>query len=229
VITHLACIMDGNRRWAAMNGLPAAHGHREGALAVKRVIDFCLEKGISYLSLYTFSLENFKRSETEKSFLFDILAQEAIQELAALKEKNIRVKFIGDRTLFPAHLIPVCDNVEQETAHLDTLQLNILFCYGGRQEIISGIKTIITASKKGLFCDDSLSEETFKHYLWSGDIPDPDIIMRTGGAQRLSNFLLYQAAYSELYFLDCMWPEIGTEHLERMLLFFNQCKRNFGK
>jgi undecaprenyl diphosphate synthase len=229
VITHLACIMDGNRRWASKNGLPSVQGHQEGAQAVKRVIDFCLEKGISYLSLYTFSLENFKRSETEKNFLFGLLAQEAANDLAMLKEKKIRVRFIGDKSLFPAHLMPICDMVEQETAYFDALQINVLFCYGARQEIVSGIKQIIHDVKAGIISEDALSDESFKSYLWTGDMPDPDIVMRTGGAQRLSNFLLYQVAYSELYFLDCMWPEVQREHLERMMLFFNQCKRNFGK
>ncbi len=221
--------MDGNRRWAHKNGMPAVQGHQEGAQAVKRVIDFCLEKNISYLSLYTFSLENFKRSETEKNFLFDILAQEAANELDTLKNKKIRVRFIGDKTLFPAHLAPVCAKVEQETANFDALQINILFCYGARQEIVHGIKQVIRDIKAGVISEESLSEDSFKRYLWTDDMPDPDIIIRTGGAQRLSNFLLYQAAYSELYFLDCMWPDMHNEHLERMLLFFNQCKRNFGK
>ena len=141
--------MDGNRRWAKNNGLPAVQGHREGAQAAKRVINFCLEKGISYLSLYTFSTENFKRSETEKNFLFDILAQEALAELDTLKKKNIRVRFIGDRTLFPVHLVSVCEKVEQETAGSDTLQINLLFCYGGRQEIVSGIKRALQDIKQG--------------------------------------------------------------------------------
>jgi undecaprenyl diphosphate synthase len=220
--------MDGNRRWAKNNGLPATHGHREGAQAVKRVIDFCLEKSIAYLSLYVFSTENFKRSETEKSFLFDILAQEAVNELDVFKQKNIRIRFVGDRTLFPVHLIPLCEKVERETADLKGLQINLLFCYGARQEIISGIKGVIEAVKQGALSLDMLSEESLKKYLWTDDMPDPDIIVRTGGAQRLSNFLLYQAAYSELYFLDCMWPDVHAEHLENMLLYFDQCKRNFG-
>lgn len=220
--------MDGNRRWAKQNGLPATKGHYEGAQAVKRVINFCLEKGISYLSLYTFSVENFKRSETEKTFLFDLLAQETLAEVDTLKKKNVRIRFVGDRTLFPAHLIPVCEQVEQETEHCEKLQINLLFCYGACQEIVHGIKQVVHDIKAGLLAQDALSEDSFKRYLWTDGIPDPDIIVRTGGAQRLSNFLLYQAAYSELYFFDCMWPEIDTEHLERMLLFFNQCKRNFG-
>jgi len=220
--------MDGNRRWAQKNGLPLVRGHHEGAQAAKRVINFCIEKGIPYLSLYTFSTENFKRSEIEKNFLFDILAQEAINELDTLKKKNIRVRFVGDKALFPAHLVPVCEKVEQETAHLNALQINILFCYGSRQEIVSGIKHVISDIKAGLLTEDALTEDSFNRYLWTDNTPDPDIVVRTGGAQRLSNFLLYQAAYSELYFFDCMWPDIATEHLERMLLFFNQCKRNFG-
>lgn len=220
--------MDGNRRWAASHGLPAMQGHREGAQAAKRVINFCLEKGISYLSLYTFSTENFKRSETEKNFLFDILAQEALAELDTLKKKNIRVRFVGDRDLFPAHLVPVCEKVERETMGFNTLQINLLFCYGARQEIVSGIKRVIQDIKTGQLAEDALSEDSFTRYLWTNGTPGPDIVVRTGGAQRLSNFLLYQAAYSELYFLDHMWPEIQAEHLENMMLFFNQCKRNFG-
>lgn len=225
---HLACIMDGNRRWAQQHGLVPWQGHKKGIDTVRRIISFCLEKNISYLSLYVFSIENFSRSDEEKSFLFNILAHEAFSELSQLKEQGVRVRFIGDRELFPSHLRSLTDTVELETKSLSALHLNLLFCYGGRQELVTGIKKIVQDVKDGRILVDSICQEVVSRYLWTDGIPDPDIIVRSGGMQRLSNFLLYQAAYSELYFLDCFWPDIQKEHLEKIMKFFNQSKRNFG-
>lgn len=228
MIQHLACIMDGNRRWAKKKGWLPWHGHREGVQAAKRVMQFCLEKQISHLSLYTFSTENLKRSDIEKKFLFTTLVQEAHQELPLLKEKGIRVQFIGDRTLFPEAVIPMCNQVEQETAEGKNLTVHLLFFYGARQEIIGGVKKIISNIKNGLISEDDITSEYFSKQLWTSEIPEPDIIVRTGGMRRLSNFLLYQAAYSELFFLDCLWPDVQSEHLEQAVSFFNNSQRNFG-
>lgn len=228
MIKHLACIMDGNRRWARLQGKLPILGHQEGVQAGRRVIQFCLEKKIPYLSFYTFSIENFRRSAQEKDFIFNIVATQGLQEVEKLRQEGVRIRFVGDRTLFPQSLISVCDTLEQQTQHCTVLQVNLLFCYGARQEIIGGIKKIIQQVKAGVLDENDINEESLRHYLWTHDFPDPDLIIRTGGVSRLSNFLLYQAAYSELYFLDCLWPDVGAQQLEQAVSFFDNAQRNFG-
>jgi|ERR1700733_9351468 len=227
-LNHLACIMDGNRRWAKRQGLMPWYGHGQGIETVQRVIAFCLEKQIKYLSLYTFSLENFLRSEQENSFLFDLMLKEAQKGADIFKQRGIRLRFVGDRTLFPASLQPLLDSLEQETAHCDVLTVNMLFCYGSRQEVASAVKKIAVQVKQGLLREDDITPELISTHLWTGLIPDPDLIIRTGGFSRLSNFLLYQSAYSELQVLDCMWPDLTTDHLQNAYDVFVNCKRNFG-
>lgn len=228
MIKHLACIMDGNRRWAKRRGWFPWLGHRQGVDAVRAAVDFCLKNNIPFLSLYTFSIENFKRSVREKSFLFNLMIRTIEKERKTLIERGIKVRFLGDRTLFPENVRCACDQLEQETASLTNLNLNLLFCYGARQEIVSGIKGVIKQVKAGLVTEDDITVDTVFDHLWTGSLPDPDLIVRTGGVRRLSNFLLYQAAYSELCFLDCLWPELTEEHLEGAVKEFEQCKRNFG-
>lgn len=220
--------MDGNRRWAKKQGLAAAYGHRQGVEAVKCAVDFCLKKHIPHLSLYTFSIENNQRSMDEKNYLFELMISEATKGIEEFIANHIKVRFVGDRTLFPAHLIPLCEDIERQTAAGTALQFNILFYYGGRQEIVESIKDIVRQVRAGQLTEDDITEQLVAHHLWMGDVPEPDLIIRTGGFKRLSNFLLYQAAYSELYFLDCLWPEITTDHLEEAFSYFTAGKRNFG-
>lgn len=228
-LKHLACIMDGNRRWAKQNGLVPWYGHRQGIEALKLAVQFCVEKQIPYLSLYTFSLENFKRSEQENSFLFDLILQEAEGSLKEFKNNNVRLRFIGDRSYFPARVAYVLEALEAETAQATGLTINLLFCYGGRQEIVAGVKRIVNDAKANHLKVDDIDEQLIKEYLWLGDCPDPDLIIRTGGYKRLSNFLLYQSAYTELYFLDCLWPELTRDELEDAVVYYEQCQKNFGK
>jgi undecaprenyl diphosphate synthase len=227
-LQHLALIMDGNRRWAKKQGWQAYQGHSQGVESVKRVVEFCLKKNIPYLSLYTFSLENFKRSPTEQTYLFELLVQETTKGLPTFKEQGIRIKFIGDRTLFPDSITEAIVTVEQATQEGKKLHLSLLFCYGSRQEIINSVKQIIAHVQAGLVREEEISETLFESYLWTYGIPEPDLIIRTSGHQRLSNFLLYQAAYSELYFIDCLWPELQIHHLEEAVERFEECQRNFG-
>ena len=229
MVKHLACIMDGNRRWAMNQGLISFLGHRNGWDAVKRVIDFCLEKKITYLSLYAFSIENLKRSEEEKHYLFEVLAQEAFAELEYFKSKNVRIRFIGDRTLFPKSIKHISEKSERETAECSALQLNFLLCYGGQQEIVDTAKRIAIKVAKGDLQVDDITPELFENFLWTAPNPSPDLIIRTGGDNRLSNFLLFQCAYSELYFLDCLWPDISVQHLEAAIIYYDNCRKNFGK
>jgi undecaprenyl diphosphate synthase len=221
--------MDGNRRWALKQGFASWFGHKKGLDAVQRVIDFCLEKNITYLSLYAFSIENLQRSADEQKYLFEVLAQEALQNIDTFKDKNVRIKFIGDRALFPVNMQSICEKAEDATSAGNALQVNFLLCYGGQQEIVDAAKRIAAQVAQGNISTQDITSDLFEKYLWTSDIPSPDLIIRTGGQQRLSNFLLFQCAYSELYFLDCLWPDISSSQLESALTYFNECRKNFGK
>lgn len=228
MIQHLALIMDGNRRWAKAQGYKPWIGHQHGVQTVKRVIEFCLNKSIQTVSLYAFSTENLKRSQLEQQFLFSILVNEAKKNLDEFIAQGIKISFIGDTALYPSSVQSTIATIEEKTKHLSALSINILFCYGGQQEIISGIKKVVGAVRDSTFSLDELSEKTFSRFLWTGDIAQPDLIIRTGGRQRLSNFLLYQAAYSELYFLDCLWPDLSMADLNNALSYYEKVTRNYG-
>lgn len=226
---HLAIIPDGNRRWAAQNKLESMFGHQKGMEQVKTAIRVCIQSGIKYLSFYTFSLENFKRSELEKKYLFNLLAEGFTKELPDLVKEGIRVRFVGDRAQFPAQLTSVVKMVEEQTQHLTTLNMNLLFCYGGTAEIVAAVKQISQKVKDGVIGVDEITERMVHNELWTGDIPDPDLIIRAGGESRLSNYLLYQAAYSEFTVLDTFWPAVTEAELAGCVAKFNQTKRNFGQ
>lgn len=228
MIKHLACIMDGNRRWAKKRGKLSIEGHKEGVETVKRVVRFCLDKQIQYLSLYTFSLENFKRPEIEKMYLFDLIATQAQRFIDLCGKDEVRICFIGDRALFPTSTLAACERIERDTAHGQKLTVNILFCYGGQQEIIAGVKSIVADIKRGLLSEEDIDTTIFKKHLWLHDAPEPELVIRTGGHKRLSNFLLFHVAYSELYFLDCMWPDLMEADLEKAIAFYAQSERNVG-
>ncbi len=226
---HLACIMSGNRRWAQQRGLVSSFGYQEGIKSIRRAITFCIEHSVEYLSLYAFSLENFGRPESQKQFIFDLLVQEARKQVPELKQEGIRVRFIGDHSKFPAHVIDSCNYTEQETASGSRLQVNLLFCYGARQEMVAGIRKMIADVKAGSLSEEAIDQETISEYLWTDGIPDPDLLFRPDGNHRLSNFLLYQSAYTELYFSDCLWPEVNELQLQKAYDYFYRCQRNFGK
>ena len=228
MIKHLALVMDGNRRWAQKQGFKPWAGHQAGAQVIQKVLQFCLQKQIPYVSLYTFSIENFKRSPEELAFLFDMMINEAKKQLPLFTAHHIRVRFIGQRELFPEQIRETITLIEEDTRPNSALQLNLLFCYGGRQDIIGGIKTLVHKIRNAELTLDQISDETFSQCLWTSDMPEPDLIIRTGGVKRLSNFLLYQAAYAELCFLDCLWPEITETDLEQALAQFKSVQRNYG-
>jgi len=227
MIRHIACIMDGNRRWAKKQGVRLAKGCGQGMQKISMVVDFCLAQQIPNLSLYSFSIENFNRSEYEKECYFNLLLDHGKEQADAMAQKSVRVRFVGNRSLFPQHVKNIIQFIEDATKPGNSLTLNLLFCYGGRHEIIAAIARIIEEVRMGK--EISLDEELLKNYLWMGNSPDPEIIIRTGFSQRLSNFLLYQAAYSELYFAQCLWPDITENHLNEAVQYYKECKRNFGK
>jgi undecaprenyl diphosphate synthase len=225
---HLAIIPDGNRRWAAQHKLESFFGHKKGLEPIRSAIKVCIKKSIKHLSFYTFSLENFKRSEHEKSYLFNLFSDSFQTQLPELISNGVRIRFIGDRSKFPENVRNVALLTEKETEHLSTLNVNLLFCYGATAELTHAVQSIAQQVKDGLLLPEHITEETLRSSLWTAGIPDPDLIIRTGGLARLSNFLLFQSAYSELSFLDCFWPDVTEEKLENCIESFKQTKRNFG-
>lgn len=221
MINHLALIMDGNRRWAKKRSLFASLGHRQGGKSVEMALNYCLDKNISYLSLYAFSLENLKRSKEEVSYLFGLI-DEARSKIDTFVSKGIKVCFIGDCSFLPEKTQKNCFEIEQATQQGDRLRCNILLCYGGQQEILSAVSLLVKKQVQ------SISLSVFKQHLWLGDIPDPDLIIRTGAVQRLSNFLLFQAAYAEIRFLDCLWPDLTEELLHATVLDAVHAQKNIG-
>jgi undecaprenyl diphosphate synthase len=226
---HLAIIPDGNRRWAKKNKFKSLLGHKKGLQAFRLAIKFCIKRGIKFLSIYTFSLENFKRSEDEKNYLVELFVNEFPKQLPELIEQGIRVRFLGDRNYFPEKVRPVIDEIEEKTKHLDLLNFNLLFCYGAKGEIVHAVKNLAKKVKDGNLNINDINEQSISDSLWTTGIPDPDLIIRTSGIIRLSNFLLYQAAYSEFAFLECYWPEVTEAHLADCVNKFEEVQRNFGK
>jgi len=221
MISHLALIMDGNRRWAKKRGMFAWLGHRQGAQTVEMVTQYCLDKKIPYLSLYTFSIENLSRSQEEVSYLFGLI-QEAAGRADEFIKNGVQVRFIGDLSKLPQSTKTDCDDLVQKTAMGKNLVCSFLLCYGGQQEILAAAQRMI---------DDKVNQvdkDTFKKYLWMGNVPDPDIIIRTGGVQRLSNFLLFQAAYAEIRFLHCFWPDLTKDLLDQTVQDCINANKNFG-
>jgi undecaprenyl diphosphate synthase len=225
---HLAIIPDGNRRWAAKNKLRSFLGHKRGMEAVESAIKICIVNGIKFLSFYTFSLENFRRSNEEKQYLFKLITTEVKRQLPKLIKQEVRIRFLGDCNVFPESTRESIEFIENKTKILDKLQLNLLFCYGAQQEMVHAVKTLAKKIKDKLLSINEINIDEIKNSLWTKGIPDPDLIIRTGNVMRLSNFLLYQAAYSEFLFLDRFWPEINEEILKNCLAKFITVKRNFG-
>lgn len=223
MISHLALIMDGNRRWAKQHSLFSWQGHRQGAKTVEMVLEYCIEKKIPYVSLYTFSLENLHRSPEEKKYLFDLI-KESAKRVQEFIKNNIQVRFVGDLSLLPDDVYQSCDQLMQETKNCSALVCNFLVCYGGQQEIIAAAQKLITQQTS-----DQISKDVFKQHLWLGNIPDPEIIIRTGGVKRLSNFLLFQAAYAEIRFLEIFWPSLTREILDQTIQECLIAQKNFGK
>lgn len=221
MISHLALIMDGNRRWAKKRALMPWLGHKQGVESVDMVVRYCLDKGIPYLSLYTFSLENFKRSDQEVSYLFALI-KEAQYRIEEFVKERVQVRFIGDRSRIPQDTRLICEEIEDKTKDGSALQCNLLMCYGGQQEIMQAAQCLVDEQEP-------VTEDALKRYLWLGDIPNPDLIVRTGGVKRLSNFLLFQAAYSEIRFLDCLWPDLTNEVLHETVLDAVSAQKNIGK
>ncbi|MFH1643865.1 MAG: polyprenyl diphosphate synthase [bacterium] len=225
---HLAIIPDGNRRWAKKTEQKNAD-YFFGAQSCHLAVKFCLKQKISYLSFYVFSLENFNRDKNFENHVLRVVIDYIKNYLNEFISIGLRIKFIGNKDYFSENDLQEIQMIEQKTSNQDRLTVNILFYYGGQQEILSAVKSLGKKIQSGAIKVDDINEQIFKQHLWLADSPDPDLIIRTGGQTRLSNFLLYQTAYSEFISLDCFWPVITEKHLLKCLKKFECIQRNFGK
>ena len=221
----MAIILDGNGRWAAAKGLPVEAGHREGTRALRRTVEAAIDLGIESLTVYAFSTENWLRPPPEVDSLMEIFNETIDRELPDLAEQGVRTRFIGRRDRAPEQLQERMDDLELETADRDRLQLWIAFDYGGRAELADAARGMIEAGVQA----DEVSEDVFAVYLYAPDMPDPDLVIRTGGEQRISNFLIWQSAYAELVFDECLWPDFGPASFDAALLEFARRNRRFGR
>jgi len=228
VPTHVAIIMDGNGRWAASRHLPRVAGHREGARAVRRTIEAAIQSGVSWLTLYAFSSENWRRPLAEVLDLTGLLRQYLRSEIAELRANGVRLRIIGERTRFDRDIQEELATAEQSTAANARLNLTVALSYGSRAEIVAAARAAARAARDGQLDPDALDEAAFAGLLATTAMPDPDLIVRTSGEQRLSNFLLWQGAYAELVFLDVLWPDFGPDHFAAALAAYAARERRFG-
>ena len=219
---HIAVIMDGNGRWANSRKLPRTEGHRRGAIVADAVAHWCADIGVKYLTLYAFSTENWKRPAEEVEFLFELTLSYLNSRLDEMIEEGVRFRFLGRLEELPVNLYTFCKDMESKTKRCDRLTVVVALNYGGRAEIVDAMNRFLSENRR------DLTEETLKEYLYMPDIPDPDLIIRTSGEIRLSNFLLWEGAYSELYFTDIMWPDFAREDFMKAIESYSTRKRRFG-
>jgi undecaprenyl diphosphate synthase len=220
----VAIIMDGNGRWAERRGLPVAEGHREGTKALRRTVEASIDLGLETLVVYAFSTENWSRPETEVESLMEIFGETIERELPDLARQGVRTRFMGRRDRAPDELLQQIERLERETAENERLNLWVAFDYGGRADIVEAARRLVEAGA----APDAIDEESLRANLYAPELPDPDLLIRTSGELRISNFLLWQLAYSELVFVDTLWPDFGRDELEHALAAYAQRRRRFG-
>ncbi len=225
---HVAIIMDGNGRWAQKRGLPRSHGHRKGVEAVRAAVRAAGELGIKTLTLFSFSSENWTRPEAEVNELMGLLKLFIRRDLADLHKENVRVSIIGARHNIPSDILPLLEEAENLTRNNMDTRLVIAFNYGSRDEIVRAARKLAEQARDGDVDPDTISDDDFASALDTADWSDPDLIIRTSGEKRLSNFLLWQAAYAEFVFLDCLWPDFNKATLEQALAEYNNRSRRYG-
>ena len=221
-LQHIAIIMDGNRRWAKDRGLPSAIGHKKGVDALKATLRACDDFGVKYLTVYAFSTENWNRNPEEVNFLMDLLGQTLKNELKEMHENNVVISFIGDTTKLSENLQKILKNSIETTKNNTRVNLQIAFNYGSRAEIVKAVQDIVNSGEK------NITEELICNHLYTSNIPDPDLLIRTGGEMRISNYLLWQIAYSELIVIPDFWPEFDKAKLAECLEEFNSRNRRWG-
>jgi undecaprenyl diphosphate synthase len=219
-VKHIAFIMDGNGRWAKKRGMPREYGHREGAKAFQRVVEYCGEIGIEYVTVYAFSTENWKRPANEVNAIMQLFTEYMSEAFRVFAEKGLCIRFIGDRSRFDGALLAEMEKLEADSCHNQKV-LNVAFNYGGREDIVHAAKALVASG-------DELTEENMSLALYTAGCPDPDLVVRTGGEVRISNFLLWQSAYAELYFTDTLWPDMKESDVDAAVMEFARRNRRFG-
>jgi undecaprenyl diphosphate synthase len=220
--------MDGNGRWATARGLPRSIGHRRGAEAIRRAVENAIDYSIEYLTLFGFSSENWRRPESEIDDLMGLLRRYLQSEIAELHDAGVRVQVIGDRRRLPSDIVNLINQAERRTFGNNRLCLTVALSYGGRQEIVNAAQKLAERVCDGEMNISEINEETFSSSLSTHDIPDPDLLVRTSGEQRISNFLLWQSAYAELVFVDTLWPDFSSEDFAAVIAEYNRRERRYG-
>lgn len=225
---HVALILDGNGRWAKKRGLPRTMGHKEGCVTVEKTVEIAARMGIKYLTVYGFSTENWKRSVEEVGALMQLFRYYMVRLLKIAKANNVRVKMIGERSRFDKDIVEGINRLERETKDNTGLTFVIAVNYGGRDEIVRAARRMADDLESGKLKKEEITEQSFASYLDTAGIPDPDLLIRTSGELRLSNYLLWQLAYTEIYVTDCLWPDFDKEELEKAIAAYNKRDRRFG-
>lgn len=226
---HIAIVMDGNGRWAEARHRPRTFGHHAGVQAVRAVVEACIRRGISTLTLFAFSSENWKRPIAEVNSLMELFMRAMDRELDSLHENGVRLAFIGDRCAFQIGISERMDTVEERTASNNRLRLNIAANYGGRWDVVQAVRALAIKVANGEVDASAIDEQSIQSHIALHDLPEPDLFIRTGGEQRISNFLLWQLAYSELWFTETLWPDFDAACLDQALNAFAQRERRFGR
>jgi undecaprenyl diphosphate synthase len=228
VPAHVAIIMDGNGRWATARGLPRTAGHKKGVDAVKRTVEAAADLGIRYLTLYSFSAENWNRPEDEVTDLMQLLRFYLRAEIATLHKNGVKLRVIGERQRLAPDIALMIENAEKLTQYNESLTLIIALSYGSRQEIVDTARRLAEACRDGRLTPDRIDQAAFAGHLFTAGIPDPDLVIRTSGEKRISNFLLWQLAYAELVFIDTLWPDFGKPELDSAVQEFQRRDRRYG-
>ena len=226
---HIAIIMDGNGRWARARGLERSEGHREGVSAIRKVVEAASKSSIQYLTLYAFSTENWNRPSEEVNGLMDLMVYAITRETADLIKNGVRIAYIGDIERLPGNVRETLEGCIRETAKGERLTLVLALSYSSKWEIAEAARKITCDFTKGILQEKDINEKTISRYLTTNGLPDPDLLIRTGGEQRISNFLLWQCAYAEFYFTDTFWPDFGEEELYKAIIDYQGRERRYGK
>ena len=228
-LQHIAFIMDGNRRWAKVRGLPIIAGHEKGAKTLTEVAKAAKDLGIKYITVYAFSTENWKREKSEVEGLMNLLRKYLKESFKELEENNARIMFIGERNMLASDIVADMEKIENRTAKNDGITLCVALSYGGRQEIVAATRKIAELAQNGGLNIKDIDEKKFSDMLYTKDLPDPDLLIRTSGEERISNFLLWQLSYSEFYFSDTLWPDFSKEELVKIIDEYKNRERRYGK
>lgn len=226
---HLAIIMDGNGRWAKQKGMLRVFGHENGTTSVRKTVEACAKLGIKHLTLYAFSTENWKRPKSEVDTLMNLLIKSLKKELKTLNENNIRLQSIGNTSQLPTSALRELNEVIEKTKTNNRMVLTLALSYGSREEILQVVKTISDKVKNNIISIAEIDESIINQHLYTHNLPDVDLLIRTSGEYRISNFLLWQIAYAELYFIDVLWPDFTEEHLYEAIVSYQKRERRFGK